>query len=78
MTYGPVINAKMRRIDLICKLMGPLLIALIDGISTEVAILFNLAVNSASVIVEYPAIVKVDSRSLVFAILLSHTAIGLL
>ncbi|KAL2782559.1 Ferroporti-1 [Aspergillus keveii] len=36
----------MRRIDLICKLIGPLFIALIDGISTQVAILVNGGMNS--------------------------------
>jgi len=49
----------MRRIDLMCKLMGPLFIALIDGISTEIAILVNLGMNVASVVVEYFAIAKV-------------------
>ena len=52
------INAQMRRIDLTCKLMGPLFIALIDGTSTEVAILVNMGMN-ASVVVEYFAIAKV-------------------
>jgi Ferroportin1 (FPN1) len=59
LTINLVINAQMRRIDLMCKLMGPLFIALIDGISTEVAILVNLGMNVASVIVEYFAIAKV-------------------
>jgi len=49
-------NAQMRRIDLLCKLVGPLLIALVAGFSTEIAILFNLAMNVASVVVEYFAI----------------------
>ena len=49
----------MRRIDLLCKLLGPLFIALIDGISTEVAIIVNLAMNVASVIIEYFAIARV-------------------
>lgn len=39
--------------------MGPLFIALIDGISTEAAILVNLGMNVASVIVEYFAIAQV-------------------
>ncbi|RDL35914.1 Uncharacterized protein BP5553_06526 [Venustampulla echinocandica] len=59
LTVNLVINARMRRIDLICKLIGPLFIALIDGISTEVAILVNLGMNVASVAVEYFAIAKV-------------------
>lgn len=63
-----VINAQMRRIDLICKLMGPLFIALIDGISTEVAILVNLGMNIASVVVEYFAIAKVRLMTVTFLI----------
>lgn len=53
------LNAQMRRIDLLCKLFGPPFIALADGISTEVAILVNFAMNVASVIVEYFAIARV-------------------
>jgi len=49
----------MRRIDLICKLAGPFFIAILDGISTEIAILANLAMNVAFVLVEYYAIAKV-------------------
>lgn len=56
---GSAINAQMRRIDLTCKLMGPLFISLVDGLSTEVAILVNLGMNLASVVVEYFAIAKV-------------------
>ncbi|KAJ5190710.1 uncharacterized protein N7498_009695 [Penicillium cinerascens] len=52
-------NAQMRRIDLVCKLIGPLFIALIDGISTEAAILVNLGMNVCSVVVEYFSIAKV-------------------
>ncbi len=51
----------MRRIDLICKLIGPLFITLIDSISTEVAIIINFSMNIASVIVEYFAIARVCS-----------------
>lgn len=49
----------MRRIDLACKLAGPLFIALIDGITTEAAILVNFAMNVASVPAEYSCIAKV-------------------
>jgi iron-regulated transporter 1 len=49
----------MRRIDLFCKLVGPLTIALIDGISTSSAILSTLAMTLASVLVEYLAIARV-------------------
>ncbi|TIA63497.1 hypothetical protein D6C77_02063 [Aureobasidium pullulans] len=53
------LNAEMRRIDLVCKLIGPLFIALIAGISTEVAILVNFGMNVASMVVEYYAIARV-------------------
>ncbi|KAI0897301.1 Ferroporti-1 [Annulohypoxylon nitens] len=54
-----VLNAQMRRIDLLCKLLGPLSIALIDGFSTKVAIIVNFSMNIASVTVEYYAIARV-------------------
>ena len=54
------LNAQMRRIDLICKLLGPLLIAFIDGLSTEIAITTNLAMNIASVGFEYLAVARVS------------------
>ena len=63
LTANPVINAQMRRIDLTCKLMGPLFIAFMDSISTEVAILVNLGMNVASVIAEYFAIAQVRFTS---------------
>ncbi|KAI1457298.1 Ferroporti-1 [Annulohypoxylon moriforme] len=53
------LNAQMRRIDLLCKLLGPLFIALIDGLSTKVAIIVNFAMNIASVTIEYYAIARV-------------------
>ncbi|EWY79956.1 hypothetical protein FOYG_16898 [Fusarium oxysporum NRRL 32931] len=53
------INAQMRRIDLLCKLLGPLFIALVDGYSSEVAIITNFAMNCASVVIEYFAIARV-------------------
>lgn len=49
----------MRRIDLICKLLGPLFISIIDSISTEVAIIINFTMNTASIAVEYYAIARV-------------------
>ncbi|KAF5011840.1 hypothetical protein FDECE_2072 [Fusarium decemcellulare] len=54
-----IINAQMRRIDLLCKLLGPLFIALIDGYSSELAIIVNFAMIATSVVVEYFAIAKV-------------------
>lgn len=56
-------NAQMRRIDLICKLVGPLAIALVDGVSTKIAILFNLGMNICSVVVEYFSIARVSARN---------------
>lgn len=53
------INSQMRRIDLLCKLFGPLFIALVDGYSSELAIIINFAMNAASVIIEYFAIARV-------------------
>lgn len=46
-------NARMRRIDLFCKLMGPLTISLVAIASTEIAIYTTLAMNVASVLIEY-------------------------
>jgi hypothetical protein len=37
--FNTAMNAQMRRIDLVCKLIGPLFIALIEGISTKVVVL---------------------------------------
>ncbi len=54
-----VLNSQMRRIDLLCKLIGPMAIALLDGYSTQVAILVNLGMNMLSVGVEYFAIARV-------------------
>lgn len=52
-------NAQMRRIDLLCKLLGPLFIALLNGYSTELAIAVNFAINAVSIGLEYFAIAKV-------------------
>lgn len=49
----------MRRIDLFCKLAGPLFIALINGASTKVAIFVLLGINAVSVPIEYLAIAQV-------------------
>jgi iron-regulated transporter 1 len=53
------INSQMRRIDLVCKLVGPLAISVIDGISTGSAILCTAGLTISSVTVEYYAIAKV-------------------
>ena len=53
------LNARMRRIDLVCKLAGPLFIALIDGASTKLAIFITIGINALSVPIEYFAIAQV-------------------
>jgi iron-regulated transporter 1 len=53
-------NSQMRRIDLICKLLGPFFIGIMDGISTETAIFVNLGMNCTSVVVEYITIARVS------------------
>lgn len=59
-------NAQMRRIDLLCKLFGPLFIALLNAYSTEVAIIVNFAINVLSIVLEYIAIARLyyDAPSL--------------
>lgn len=54
-----VLNSQMRRIDLVCKLVGPLVIALVDGYSTITAIIAVLVMNASSVLIEYFAIARV-------------------
>lgn len=49
----------MRRIDLACKLVGPLVIALVDGKSTSLAIVVVFGMNILSLPVEYFAIANV-------------------
>ncbi|CAN6674758.1 hypothetical protein TRVA0_064S00122 [Trichomonascus vanleenenianus] len=53
------LNSQMRRIDLFCKLASPLIIALIAGISTQMAILVSLGINAVSMVVEYVLIARV-------------------
>ncbi|KAJ4388226.1 hypothetical protein N0V93_008833 [Gnomoniopsis smithogilvyi] len=55
-------NARMRRIDLFCKLMGPLTISLVAIASTEIAIYTTLGMNVASVLIEYVFIEQVYRR----------------
>lgn len=52
-------NSQMRRIDLFCKLVGPLFISLVDSASTKIAILTTGTMTMASVLVEYLAIARV-------------------
>ena len=53
----------MRRIDLFCKLLAPILISLVDSLSTPIAIWTVFGVNLASVVVEYVAIAQVCQAS---------------
>ncbi|KAB8077708.1 Ferroporti-1 [Aspergillus leporis] len=53
------LNASMRRIDLVCKLLAPVIISLIDSFCTKVAIWTVLGVNISCVFVEYFAIAQV-------------------
>jgi iron-regulated transporter 1 len=52
-------NSQMRRIDLFCKLISPLAIALLDGLSTKVALLFTLVLNATVFGIEYLLIARV-------------------
>lgn len=53
------INARMRRIDLFCKLVGPLSISLVESYSTESAIVATATMSGVSVLTEYFAIARV-------------------
>lgn len=53
------INARMRRIDLFCKLFGPLVISLVDSYSTKTAVLATATMSGVSVLTEYFAIARV-------------------
>ncbi|PPJ55793.1 hypothetical protein CBER1_01626 [Cercospora berteroae] len=55
------LNSQMRRIDLFCKLFGPLAIALLDGYSTKIAIIATGALTLLSVFIEYFTIARVYS-----------------
>ncbi|KAJ8110010.1 hypothetical protein OPT61_g7030 [Boeremia exigua] len=55
------LNSAMRRIDLICKLIAPLGIGLLDGYSTKLAIWVVFGQNAISILVEYFAIAQVYS-----------------
>ena len=46
------INSQMPRIDLFCKLVGPLAISLIDGVSTRAAIITAFRMSIAPVVAE--------------------------
>lgn len=46
-------NAQMRRIDLFCKLVSPLAVALLDGWSSVFAVACTLGINGVSILAEY-------------------------
>ncbi|KAI6898900.1 putative Ferriportin iron efflux transporter [Hortaea werneckii] len=54
-----ILNAQMRRIDLFCKLVGPLVISFVDAASTKLAIVVTGSMTCASVLVEYFTIARV-------------------
>ncbi|KAK9470043.1 iron-regulated transporter [Dipodascopsis tothii] len=53
------LNSLMRRIDLFCKMMGPLVIALLIGLTVKVSIWLLIVVNFVSLFAEYYAIANV-------------------
>lgn len=58
-----ILNARMRRIDLFCKLLGPLTVSLVNGGSTIIAIWITLGMNVLSVPIEYICIARVRKYS---------------
>ena len=56
------LNSQMRRIDLFCKLLGPLFIAFVDGTSTIVAIYTIGGMGLITMFVEYYAIAQVYGK----------------
>lgn len=61
------INSQMRRIDLFCKLLSPLFVALLDGVSTRVAVLVTFCVNIVSMLLEFFLIARVYKAVPAFA-----------
>lgn len=57
------LNSQMRRIDLFCKLVAPLGVALLDGVSTRLALLVVMVLNICSMAVEYPFIARVYNKT---------------
>lgn len=53
------LNSVMRRIDLVCKLLAPVGVGVLDGYSTKVAIWIVFVQNAISVSIEYFAIAHV-------------------
>ena len=61
-TERAALNATVRRIDLTCKLLAPIAVALIDAYWTTTAIWAVLVLNTVSAFVEYVAIAQVYSK----------------
>lgn len=59
LTQSTAMNSQMRRIDLFCKLVAPLLIALIDSVSTKLAIVVTGSMTAGSIGLEYFTIAQV-------------------
>ncbi|CAK7232317.1 hypothetical protein SBRCBS47491_008228 [Sporothrix bragantina] len=57
-----LLSARMRRIDLFCKLVGPLTISLVAAASIRVALWTTLGMSAASVVIEYFCIAVVYRR----------------
>ena len=55
------LNGTLRRIDLCCKLLAPLVLAFVEGLSTTLAIWIVFGTTAVSVLVEYLAIAQVYS-----------------
>lgn len=53
------LNSQMRRIDLFCKLIGPLTIAFVNGASPRIAIITTGSMTAVSALVEYVSIARV-------------------
>ncbi|ORY75747.1 Ferroporti-1 [Protomyces lactucae-debilis] len=56
------INSQMRRIDLFCKLISPVAIALLEGASTKIAIIYIAGTNVIFAAIEY-SLIKVTFQS---------------
>ncbi|EMD00732.1 hypothetical protein BAUCODRAFT_118471 [Baudoinia panamericana UAMH 10762] len=58
-SYLRTANSQMRRIDLFCKLVGPLVISIVDAASPQAAILITGGLTVLSVAIEYVSIARV-------------------
>jgi iron-regulated transporter 1 len=66
----------MRRIDLFCKLVAPVVVSSMDGLlSTKIAIWVVLGINVAVVLVEYFAIAQVSQLASMCGVILTKAGI---